>query len=484
MASSLPQHIGGPSPPARLAFHFVAPTSTELELPTLPPTSNPALNGWRAPVRSEFTSKGPFTLNGSLPRGLEGRFLWLGSNPVVVNDPETYDPVDGDGMLHSLEIRDGQPTEQRSRRVVTRHLVDLLGARAPEGPLAAAGPLANLQLVEVARRLLALDGRGLGYRITPDLRTACVEDFDATLASPMGTQVVTDPSSGDALFLGVDPQGPPWLRLHRLSPSGSITETTVVEVPSWRAEPALGATETRAVLAESSLIAPPLRGDDDEVGRLQFDPGHAPRIGLLDHGADGSRMHWSVSEPGHVSSIAAAEDFSLGVRLVVLRSSPDRIDDPTWWPTRDRGYLEHIEVNDLGHAAAIRRLDDLKLRSVMGDPACTFPTRRFLYALTSKRSGSKGAMLVKYDLATGHAERRIIAEHEVADSPFFVRDPEGTTDEEGWVVVPIFDRTTETSQLMILDGTRFSGAAESVVSLPERMPIGLTGLFLSPHSYR
>ena len=462
---------------------FVPHTTVELELGPLEAGSNPWLNGWRAPLREEATSEGPFEIEGALPPGLEGRLLWLGANPVRVDDPDTYRPSDGDAMLHFLEVREGSIVKMASRFVVTRRLVDLLGARAPEGPLAAAGPVASGSLVHLARRLLCLDGLGLGYRVTAELRTACVEDFDASLTSPMGLAVVVDPRDGSARFLGVDRFGPPWLRLHHLEASGVVASSQVIELEAFSAEPALGVTDTQSLIFESSLRSPVLRGEDDVLRPLRFQPEAPTRVGLLAHGATGASVDWARSEPGHVHAVASAADTPLGARAVVLRSIPDRAGDPDWWPSH-AGSLEAIDINTLSGSCGIERLDDLVLDAISGDESLPLSSRRFLYGVTADRSGTKGAMLVKYDLVTGHAERRAVAEDEVVDAPLFVRDPEGRSDEEGWVVVPTFDRGSEESRLVVLDATRFSGQKEASVRLPQRLPVGLRGLHLSPASYR
>jgi carotenoid cleavage dioxygenase len=410
--------------------------------------------------------------------------MWLGPNPVVVTEPATYDPADGDGMAHSLEIRDGSPVKQRSRLVVTRRLVELLGSRGPEGPLAAAGPVASRALVKLASRVLALDGEGLGYRLGLDLSTACVEDFDAMLTSPMGIHVVVDPDTGDAHFVGVDPLGPPWLRLHRLRSDGFLTSSTAIEEPSFVAEPALGLTRGSIVLAESSLSSAPLRGADDVLGPLRFDLDRAPRLGIVSLDDPGAGCTWVTSEPGHVVVIAATRDEPLGPSCFTLRSAPERSPDPDWWPPQRSGRLERIDTNGVGHGAIIERLDDLVLDALDGDPLCHQADRRFLYAVTAARAGDEGALLVKYDLVTGTSERRAVPAHLVVDAPQFVRDPEGRTDEEGWVVLPALDRTDQRSQLIVLDATSFSARPTSIVTLPERLPMGIRGIFLAPHEYR
>lgn len=462
---------------------FVPATTIELELGPIDPGSNPHLNGWRAPLRAEAHSEGNFEVLGAIPPGIEGRLVLMGPNPVRVDHPDTYRPADGDAMVHLLEFRDGAIDVMASRFVVTRHLVELLGARAPEGPLAAAGPVGSGALIHTARRLLCLDGRGLGYRITADLRTACIEDFDATLSTPMGCSVVTDPHDMSARFVGVDDLGPPWLRLHHLDGTG-IVSTRVIDMASLLAEPALGVSATTSAIFESSLRSRPLRGEDDVIRPLRFDLDAPVHVGLLRHDEAGDQIEWATSEPGHVLSVAQFADTPLGARGVVLRSSPDKIGDPSWWPGTS-GHLEAIDVNRLGHACRIERLDDLELDSIGGDAAISQHERRYLYGVTADRSGTKGALLVKYDLVTGHAERRAVPEHEVVDAPVFIRDHEGHSDEEGWVVVPLFDRSAEESRLLILDATRFGGAAEAMVRLPQRLPIGLRGaVHLAPKSYR
>ena len=47
---------------------------------------------------------------GSVPTELKGAFLRIGANPVFVNDPESYHPFAGDGMIHKVFFDDGKVT--------------------------------------------------------------------------------------------------------------------------------------------------------------------------------------------------------------------------------------------------------------------------------------------------------------------------------------------------------------------------------------
>jgi carotenoid cleavage dioxygenase-like enzyme len=72
--------------------------------------SNPYLHGPFQPVQKEHYNV-DFThgiISGSLPADLEGLFLRIGPNPTTERFSHGYHLFDGDGMLHSLRIRDKQ----------------------------------------------------------------------------------------------------------------------------------------------------------------------------------------------------------------------------------------------------------------------------------------------------------------------------------------------------------------------------------------
>ncbi len=450
-----------------------------IELPNIPESTNPSLVGERSPLRAEAISRGGFEVDGLIPPGLEGLLMWIGPNPLVVDDVAKYTPAKGDGMVHSLSIIDASPRELSSRFIVTRSLVDRLGARPPRGPLRAGSPLANERLVHLAGRIIALDGAGLGYRITTDLLTACVEDFDTMLTSPMGRQVVVDPETGASAFLGLDPDGPPYVRLHQVNKRGVVTETTALPIGATGAEPGFGATSRTIGIVESSLLAHVPQGEDDVRSEITFDPERRPAVGLLPRGHDGSSTVWSSSEPGHVETVTSMRDTEAGADLVVVRATPERSGDPSWRPLGRCGTLQRLEVDAFRKRVAITPLDDVEIDGAATDASARMEDRRHAYAVTPD-----GSMVIAYNTSSGVAQRRQLPEHLIADRPMFVRDPDGHNDEEGWIIVPCFDRITSSTVLLIIDGTRFLGLPQSVISLPHRLPMSLTGMGLPAHAYR
>ena len=444
-----------------------------LELPQLPDTDREVLSGARTPLRHEVDATGPFEVDGALPPAFDGTLFLLGPNPILVKDPDAYDPIDGDGMVHSLTFTKRVPTAQRSRMVVTRNLVDTLGVLAPPGPLSAAGPVANRRLATVADRLLALDGRGLGYRLFPSLTTAMVEDFDATLNGPMGFHVMVDHQTKGAAFLSWNPLRAPHLSYVEVSGDGVVTHATPLPIGAIGAEPSLGASATTLAVVESSLLAHEAQDQDDDRRSLSFDPDRRPCVGLLPRGADGSQVAWCTSEPGHTFDVASLSDTEHGADLVVLRTSPERADDASWRPTLERGTLARVAVDADRGTSATTALDDTVVDGLSVDTTTSMEERRFAYA-----AAEEGASLVRFDLRTGAAVRHQLPAHLRADRPVFMPDPEGHGDDEGWVTAVCFDAETRRSTLVVLDGTNVAGPAQSLVRLPARLAFGTTGLFL------
>ena len=58
----------------------------------------------------------------------------------------------------------------------------------------------------------------------------------------------------------------------------------------------------------------------------------------------------------------------------------------------------------------------------------------------------------------------------------FVADPDGSGGEgEGWVLTYVYDRTTDTSQLVVLDALECAKGPVATVKLPVRVPYGFHG---------
>jgi carotenoid cleavage dioxygenase len=444
-----------------------------IELPPLPPNSSPLLSDGRAPLRAEVSEDGPFEVAGIVPPALDGLLLMLGPNPIVVADPEGYRAGEGEGMLHRVAIDDGQPVAMSSRFVRSRALVDRWGAAAPPGPLPMGGLLANRSLVHVAGRLLALDGGGYGYRVTPNLGTAVVEDFETMLTTTMGSCVVVDPSTGAGTFLGLARHRGGGLHLYELSADGMITRSTALPLSFVPDDPPIEVLDDLVAIALSSHD---LRWETEErLGDpvLTFDPERPAAIGLLPRGGAAHDMRWCTSGPGAFSAFVCMIASGTGADGVVLHQEAPPANLSPWLPDRRGGVMTGFTADARTQTLRLSPLDDVNVLGIAIDPIATPDARRYAYGVSDDHR-----TLLKYNVRNSTATRTSLPSHLDAGCPIFWRDPEGRSDEEGWLIVPCFDRMTQRSALVIFDATRTTAEPEAVIGLPSRIPLDARGFFL------
>lgn len=91
--------------------------------------------------------------------------------------------------------------------------------------------------------------------------------------------------------------------------------------------------------------------------------------------------------------------------------------------------------------------------------------------------------LVRYDLTTGAAVEHRFGSGDSAGRPgeaVFVPSTSGPADESsGWYLGYVYDPTRNGSDLVILDAADFSGDPVARIKLPQRVPYGFHGNWIS-----
>src|SRR3974390_2193612 len=101
------------------------------------PDPNRFLRGPFAPVEEEITAFG-LPVTGTLPAGLNGRYLRNGPNTLGLEDPG-YRFCEGHwflgpGMVHGVRLRDGKAEWYRNRWVRSQLLAEAMDEKWPAGP--------------------------------------------------------------------------------------------------------------------------------------------------------------------------------------------------------------------------------------------------------------------------------------------------------------------------------------------------------------
>ena len=194
---------------------------------------NRYLVGNFAPVSDELTAT-DLPVAGSIPKELRGRLLRNGPNPIAP-DPAAYHWFMGDGMLHAIELRDGKAASYRNRWVRTDQALDLLGedpstSMRTDDVFPVGSSVANTHVVTHAGKIFALVEVCLPTQVRPDLSTVGRFDFGGKLRSAMTAHPKVDPVTGEMLFFGYDPFGPPWLRYHVVNADGELVRSEDIDI--------------------------------------------------------------------------------------------------------------------------------------------------------------------------------------------------------------------------------------------------------------
>ena len=64
----------------------------------------------------------------------------------------------------------------------------------------------------------------------------------------------------------------------------------------------------------------------------------------------------------------------------------------------------------------------------------------------------------------------------------FVPKAGGTAEDAGWILSVVYDATTDTSELCILDAEDIAGPEVARIHLPQRVPYGFHGNWVSDRS--
>jgi carotenoid cleavage dioxygenase len=142
-------------------------------------------------------------------------------------------------------------------------------------------------------------------------------------------------------------------------------------------------------------------------------------------------------------------------------------------PTLDRWTV------DLAAGKVVEeRIDDHPQELPRLDPRVAGSRHRYGYAPHTP-TFDHGAVdfggLLKHDLDAGTTTVRHLGAGQHAGEAVFVPASETSGEDEGWLLSVVYDEGRDSSELLIVDATDFTGPEVARVSLPQRVPFGFHG---------
>ncbi len=460
--------------------------------------TEPYLRGIYTPQLREV-DEFDLVIEGELPDAMEGDYLRNGANPRFNPLGGYVFPLDGDGMLHRVEFRNGR-ARYTNRFVRTPALVaeeaagralwpGITGFGYTPGPELVGPELAHtvkdlpaVNVIRHAGRLLALSESGPPFSLSPELATLHRETFCGMLPAGITAHPKIDPATGEMVafcyglqepFLTWSVIGPDGLPTRAQTPVGGMSRPAMIHD--------MALTQRYVVLVVSPLFFDVTAGMSTG-SPLSWEPEEGTRIALLPR--DGGPITWFSAEAfwlGHTANAYDSVDAGDGRPRVVL--------DYVEWPApgglvsgaASGGALARLTLDAatgqigrellVDRAMEFPRIDDRRL---------TTPHRQIATALESGRHHSLpgGAdQLGWYDTASGRFEIWDAGNFAVGEQTF-VPNPGDPEPLSGWWITFATDRTDLTSRLLVLPAADPTGGPIASVRLPQRVPPGLHGTWL------
>jgi carotenoid cleavage dioxygenase-like enzyme len=430
---------------------------------------------------------------GEIPAGLQGSFVRNGPNPMF--EPiGKYHMFDGDGMLHGVDFAGGKAS-YRNRWIRTRGLnaeIDLGRAAYPglsdvmNFPDAAlvgdAGPVknrANTHIVRHAGKLLALWEQGLPTEIAPNLETVGEWDFAGELKGAMTAHPRIDPFTGEMFFFAYN-FFPPFLVYYVVDASGTLIKRVEIDMPAPVMMHDMLITENYSVFMDSPIVFN-MEGLANGEAMTQWRPENGTRIGIIPRHGNSEDVRWFEVPTSHVQHFWNAWENGSRIEVTGVRFEEVDFGIEAEGSEKESGvetnagspakYWVDLETGESGGDY----FDDFRGEFCRFNDDLTGRETNALYMSGFTRPNAAPGdfdTIVKYDTKTDTRSLWYAGDHGHVGESVFAPDPNGTAEDDGWLVNSIHNSDTDQSEVVVLDARRVEDGPIARVQIPQRMPFG------------
>jgi carotenoid cleavage dioxygenase-like enzyme len=438
-------------------------------------SENPFLVGNFGPVEIETTAF-DLSVTGEIPKGLDGRLLRIGPNPIDP-DPATHHWFLGSGMVHGVRMQDGKALWYRNRYVHDDQVVAAKGLPPVEGPHREGdlgGGVANTNVIGHAGKTYAIVEAGnMPVELNYELETVRRSDFGGTLPAGLSAHPHLDPLTGE---LHTAVYSPMWEHIQYVvvGVDGRVRKTVDVPVPGRPMVHDCMITKNYFILLDLPVILDPGVIEAGFNFPYKWHPEYGARIGLLPREGTAADVTWHEVDPCYVfHPMNGYEDSDGRVVLDVVRHSKI-FDHDMIGETEGTSSLDRWLIDPKGGPVKETRLDDRTQEFPRFDERLLGQPYRYGYT-TGLGDDASVDGIKKHDLQQGTTEIHSQGENRVFLEPVFVPESPDAGEDEGWIMAYVYDKTTNKSDVVIVHAQDFSAPPVATIHLPTRVPFGFHG---------
>ena len=449
--------------------------------------ANRYLEGNYAPVEHEITAT-DLQVIGELPEHLEGRYLRNGPNPITPVDPATHHWFMGDGMVHGVRLRGGRAEWYRNRYVGSTAVQQHRGLPDVSGPNwnnSSFGP--NTNVGGFAGTTWAMvEAGGVPVELGYELDTIGRNDFFGTLPGAFTAHPKVDPDTGEMhAIVYAWPHFGDKVQYVIVGTDGRVRRTVDIPVPGMVMVHDMSLTQRYAVVYDM-----PVTVDFDLAfaGRFPFrwNPDYGSRLGFLPRHIDGREgdaadIVWvdvPICYSFHPMNAYDTDDGKVIIDLCVY----DRMFDiDILGPFGDSFARLERWTLDVGARTCSTTVIDAG-RAEFPRHRGSLTGKPYRYGYCASPDNTPGWPTLKYDLHTGERSAYDHGPGRSAGEPVFVTRPDASAEDDGWLITLVHDEPKGTAELVVLDAADLSRGTVARVLLPQRVPFGFHGNWVSDRS--
>jgi len=433
-----------------------------------------------APVSEEVTAT-ELAVRGTIPAELAGRLLRNGPNPLGPVDLSSHHWFLGDGMVHGIRLRDGKAEWYRNRYVGSSAVSAALDRDHDKPITAAIGPNTNV-IGHDGRTLAIVEAGTKPVELTYELETVGTHNFGNGetngLLNGFSAHPKYDPLTGEMHAMCYAWPDAPTLQYVVVDAKGDVTKTVGVSAPTMPMVHDMGLTQKYAIVMDLPVAVDfdlAMAGSSFPV--RWFEDYHA-RIGLLNRAATSEAdVIWCEIDPCFVFHPLNSYDLPDG-RVVMDVCQFDRMfDKDRNGPFRD--VLPHLvrwTIDPVAGTVHRETVDDRpqEFPRVAGQVLNQQHRYGYVAAVTSQDGLAYGPT-IKHDLADKTQDLHHHGPGREAGEPVFVSRAGGDAEDDGWLLITVYDKSTDRSDVVILNAQDVGGEEVARIALPARIPHGFHG---------
>ncbi|MDB5711667.1 MAG: carotenoid oxygenase [Sphingomonas bacterium] len=440
-----------------------------------PTAPHPFLTGIHRPMTEEKTIE-TLAVTGTIPAGLDGRYLRIGPNPVAA-DPASYHWFVGDGMVHGVALKDGQALWYRNRWINSHKVAAQLGRKAAPGPRHGSFDTVNTNVLGIAGRTFALVEAGsYPVELNDTLDEQTYNPFDDTLVGSFTAHPHRDPLTGEHHAIAYEATNPEIIRHVVLSPEGLVVREETIPVKHGPSIHDCAITARYAVILDLPVTFSMKTLIGGHGFPYAWNPEHQARVGLLPRAGTKDDIIWCDVDPCYVFHVANAYDAAEGTVVMDVVAYATMFAESKQGPDA-AGHLERWTIDPASRTVTRRVVDADAQEFPRPDERRFGQPYRYAYtmALPADTFTIADTRLYKHDLESGTRETHDFGHGRHPGEFVFVPAHEAAGEDEGWLIGLVVDLPNDATDLVILNTRDFSGAPQASIRISHRVPPGFHG---------